>query len=109
MAIARSVSVDKLTELASRAAEEVVQGRLRELGAGKAQIGLFPDIGTIGIILRDFDIERAKLPEMMQMSAKITSIMGDVAVDAVPTVQFVKDIATMGFFPPDPIILRDLR
>ena len=109
MSIARSVSVEDLTKAASNAAERVLADRLKDIGGGKAQIGLFPDIGTIGIILRDYDLRRADVPVMMEMSAKITASMGDLAIDAVPTVQFIKDIATLGYFPPDPVILKDLR
>ena len=105
---AKSVPVEKLTEVAKKAAHSVLGDRLKDLG-GQAQIGMLPDIFIFGIVIPDFDYDRLAVKEMMVISEKMTAAMGDFAVNAQPTVQFTKHGATMGYVPPPPLRLAELR
>lgn len=105
---AKSVSVDKLTEVAKEAAQSVLGDRLKALG-GQAEIGFFPDIFIFGLIFPDFRVDSLPVKEMMEISEKMTSAMGDFATNAQPTVQFSKHGATLGYFPPPQIRLAELR
>ncbi|MCE8008884.1 hypothetical protein [Aestuariivita sp.] len=106
---AKSVPVDEVTARARKAAEHVIADRIEVLGGGRVEIGVFPDIGTVGLIWRDMDLDRLNMREVYEMSAKITDAMGPVAEGASPTVQIFKDFGTMGYFPSGPIQFDTLR
>lgn len=105
---AKSVPIDKLTEVAKEAAQSVLGDRLKALG-GQAEIGFFPDIFIFGLIFPDLRADSLPVKEMMDISQKMTTAMGEFAVNAQPTVQFTKHGATLGYVPPPPIRLAELR
>ena len=104
---ANFVSIDEVTKLAEKAANEVLGARLAEIGGGPA-IGMFPDIGTIGIIWRDPDWSRFEPQEMLDMSAKIVDIMGPAIGKVQPSVNIFKGGITAGYFPVEPMLLKQL-
>lgn len=105
MAHAKSISVDKLAEMAQSSAQKIIGERIQKLGA-EAKIGFFPDIGIFGIIIRDFDFDAMPAGEMLKLS---TQIAGSLRLDAdlEPAIGFTRQFGTMGFFPPFPIDVRD--
>ncbi|TCL10150.1 hypothetical protein BXY66_2219 [Shimia isoporae] len=104
---ANSISVEELTAVAEKAAHEVLGSRMKELGAG-VDIGIFPDIGTVGLIWRDPVFDRFDAVQMLDASKKIASMMGPVAEGARPSVRVFDGGVTAGFFPVEPIIMREL-
>ena len=103
---AKSIPVDDVTKRASDAAQSVAAERLKALG-GRAEIGFFPDIGTIGIILRDPDLDVLGTGELFSVSARMTEAMGPLADGAEPMVNIFKGGITMGYFPSAPILMSE--
>ncbi len=100
---AKSIPVADVAKRAKEAAQSVAAERLKSLG-GRPEIGFFPDIGTIGIILRDPDFGRLGTGELLEVAERITGAMGPLAEGADPMVNIVKGGITMGYFPSAPIL-----
>ncbi len=106
---AKSMPADELTKRASAAAKEVLADRMDLFGDSHIEIGVFPDIGVVGLIWRNPDFDRFKLGTAFEASAKITEAIGPLAGGAQPTVQIFRVIGTMGYFPSGPIIFDRFR
>jgi len=106
---ASSIQVDELTRTASKVAEQVMAAHIKRLGAENVHIGIFPDIGLVGLIIDPIDLRQVDAAEMFDLSARITEGMGPLAQGARPVIRFERDIGTMGYFPSDPIILQEMK
>ncbi|GAA4216814.1 hypothetical protein GGQ68_002963 [Sagittula marina] len=96
--MADTISVDDVMNHAERAAAEVL-GKPSDLGDYK--IGVWREFGTVGIWIKDPNWEKFEPREMLEVSDKITKIMGPVAREAQPEVKVIRGGITMGYFPVD--------
>ncbi|MFV0301788.1 MAG: hypothetical protein ACK5IP_13100 [Paracoccus sp. (in: a-proteobacteria)] len=104
---AKSIPMEKITDMASRAAEVVLAERRKILGDDLV-IGTFPDIGTIGLIARNPDLAQLTATELLDISVSMTEAMRDIAPDAQPVTQIFKGGVIAGYFPAAPIEMKRL-
>lgn len=104
---AKSIPMDMVTEIANRAAESVLAERRKMLGDDLV-IGIFPDIGTIGLIARNPDLAQLTATELLDVSAKMTDAMREIAFDAEPIAQVFRGGVVAGYFPAAPIEMKRL-
>lgn len=106
---ARSISIEEVTKAAHQAAEEVLAGRMEQFGP-RPDIGVFPDIGTVGLIWRDPPFERFEPKEMLAISQKMTEVMGPGIVgEARACAKIFDGGITMGYFPIDPEFMANFK
>ena len=106
----KSIRADALVERVHKVAETAVLERAKALriDPDRIEIGAWPDIGTVGIIIRDFDYRGVEAGALFEMADKITDGL-DIVDGAVPRVDMLRDVITVGFFLSGPIELGRLR
>ena len=106
----KSIRSEELAERVQKVAQSAVLERAKALriDPGMIEICCWPDIGTVGIIIRDFDYRGVEAGELFQMADQITDGL-DIADGAAPRVDLLRDVITVGFFPSGPIEFGRLR
>lgn len=102
---AKSISAEKLAAHAAAAARDVLGDRRKMLG-GDLTIGVFPDIGTVGLIARDVDLSQFTATELLSVSADMAGAMSAIHPDATPVAQIFKGGVIAGYYPAGPIIFE---
>ena len=107
---AESVHVEELTVKAEEMAKSILAERANVFGdKGDVDIAFFPDIGIIGYRIRDIDLGRVNAGDLFETSAKITDGMQKFARSDAAMAVIGKGGITMGFFPIETVVLRNLR
>ena len=106
----KSIRSDELIERVRKVAGAAVEERAKALriDPGKIEICCWPDIGTVGLIIRDFDYAGVEAGELFRMADQIVDGL-DIVDGAVPRVDLLRDIITMGYFPSGPLEFGRLR
>ena len=105
---ASSLSIDDITARAEKAAQQVLGSRMKEFGGDGIEIGYFPDFGTVGLVLRNPKLENFTATELLDLSHKMVDVM-DIGGDIRANVNIGKGGITMGYFPHDIVMSKQLR
>ena len=74
----------------------------------QGEIGYFPDFGTVGLVLRNPKLENFTATELLDLSHKMVDVM-DIGGDIRANVNIGKGGITMGYFPHDIVMSKQLR
>lgn len=107
MSRAKSINVEELNKVAAEAARSAVGDDLKRFGSG-ASIGVFPDIGTIGLIWRDPDLRDLNAGELLDISTKIAGELRSIAGDGQPVCNIFDGGVIAGYFPANPVVTQEL-
>ena len=99
-----SVSAGELFEKTSKAADAVLQARIKEFGGKLGEVSYFPDIGVIGIRAPELDFSMRVAEAMWDTASEITSNVGELARAGNPVMLITRYGGTMGFFPAADVI-----
>ena len=105
---AKSIDVKSLTAAAQKSAQRAVSAHGAAI-SGDISIGVFPDIGTVGLIWRNPDFDALRSGDLMKTSAGIVEGMADFAPDVEPVVSLLPDRIIFGYFPSGPIEFGPFR
>ena len=99
---AETVNAKDIVRAARKAAEGVLDTRSKALGP-VTSIGVFPDIGVVGLIWRNPPFKETSLADLHGISADMTKSMGGVARGGRPAATIFDDYIVAGYFPVGPI------
>lgn len=102
-----SMSIDEIGARAEKAANAVFGSRLKEIGGKGVDVGFFPDIGTMGLICHGPKLENFTATELLDMSHAMIKEM-DISGDVRANVSIRPGGITMGYFPHDPVMIKQL-
>ncbi len=103
-----SLSLNEITNRAEKSAASILGMSAIESAKGDVHVGFFPDIGTMGLILENPDFEKLSANELMKMSTSMIEQM-DLPGNVRASVHMHPGGITMGYFPQDPVFLKQLR
>lgn len=106
---AETVKADEVIERARKVASQVVRDRFGDIDIGEIKVGWYPGHGTMGLVIRGDLIGKLEPKQALEVADKITSELGDFAIEQSARVTFGRDFGTVGFFPRIPMEFGGLR